>query len=46
MKIIGDQTPALKPWLDDNEKRLLDLFNDYHNCQTKAGIKKLYVLSK
>lgn len=32
MTIIGNQTPRLQPWLDDNQNRLLDLFNEYQDC--------------
>lgn len=33
MKIIGDQNVSLKPWLQDNQNRLLKIFNDYQDCK-------------
>lgn len=33
MKIIGDQNASLKPWLQDNQNRLLKIFNDYQDCK-------------
>lgn len=46
MTIIGNQTPRLQPWLDDNQNRLLDLFNEYQDCINQPIYFKLYVSYK
>lgn len=43
IKILGDQTPALKPWLNDNQNRVLELFNDYFDCKNGSAFFYPYV---
>lgn len=43
MKTIGEQTPALEPWLHDNRNRLLELFNDYNECKSRSFFRYPYV---
>lgn len=43
MNDIGDENLSLKPWINDNRDRLLDLFNDYNDCIHSVFFYKPYV---